>query len=246
MACLLTAFLVPLATSVQAKPVVIQLKWLHQFQSAGFYAALEKGFFAEEGLDVILQERDPSTNIITTVLNGQADYGVADAVLLMHSAYGDPVVVVAAFMQHSAGALMTMADSGLMSPQDLVGKRIATYINDSDGIDILAMLAAQKVSDRGLLRVPWSDRLDRLATRQVDAVSVYTTNEPFVMAERGYKVNLITPRHFGVDLYGDMLFTSRKEVQHNPQRVDAMRRAIIRGWEYALDNKEEIVDLRKV
>ena len=243
MACLLTAFLVPLATSVQAKPVVIQLKWLHQFQSAGFYAALEKGFFAEEGLDVILQERDPSTNIITTVLNGQADYGVADAVLLMHSAYGDPVVVVAAFMQHSAGALMTMADSGLMSPQDLVGKRIATYINDSDGIDILAMLAAQKVSDRGLLRVPWSDRLDRLATRQVDAVSVYTTNEPFVMAERGYKVNLITPRHFGVDLYGDMLFTSRKEVQHNPQRVDAMRRAIIRGWEYALDNKEEIIDL---
>ena len=226
-----------------AKPLVIQLKWLHQFQSAGLYAALEKGYFAEEGLDVILRERDPSKNMVAEVLDGAADYGVADSILLMHYAAGEPVVLVAAFFQHSAGAIMTMGDSGLVSPADLASKRVAFYDNDSDGIDVLAMLAAQKVLERGLIRVPWAERLDRLAARQIDAVAIYLTNEPFTMAERGHRVNLITPRHFGIDLYGDMLFTSQQEAQENPMRVEALRRAVIRGWHYALDHKEEMVDL---
>lgn len=239
----LILLLAPMSTAVQARPLVIQLKWLHQFQSAGFYAALEKGFFADEGLEVELRERNPSQNIVTQVVNREADYGVGDATLLMYHAHGEPIVLVAGLMQQSAGAMMTMSDSGLVSPQDLVGKKVAFYVNDSDGIDVLTMLASQKIQNSDLVRVPWQERLDRLTTRQVDAVAVYTTNEPFTMAERGYKVNLILPRHFGVDLYGDMLFTSSALAQANPAQVEAMRRAVARGWEYALDNKEEIVDL---
>lgn len=239
----LTMVLLLAATGAQARPLVIQLKWLHQFQSAGLYAALEKGYFAEEGLDVVLRERDPSKNMVTEVLEGSADYGVADSILLMHYASGEPVVLVAAFLQHSAGAIMTMGDSGLVAPADLAGRRVAFYDNDSDGIDVLAMLASQKVLEQGLVRVPWAERMQRLESRKIDGVAIYLTNEPFVMAERGHKVNLITPRHFGIDLYGDMLFTSQTEVQQNPERVEAMRRAVIRGWHYALDHKEEIVDL---
>lgn len=62
--------------------------------SAGLYAALEQGYFAEEGIDVVLRERDPAKNIVTEVLEGHADYGVADSILLMHYAAGDPVVLV--------------------------------------------------------------------------------------------------------------------------------------------------------
>ncbi|MFA5597761.1 MAG: transporter substrate-binding domain-containing protein [Pusillimonas sp.] len=237
------ALLFAVVSSAHARPLVIQLKWLHQFQSAGLYAALEKGYFADEGLDVVLRERDPSRNMVTEVLDGAADYGVADSILLMHYASGEPVVLVAAFLQHSAGAIMTMGNSGLVAPADLVGRRVAFYDNDSDGIDVLAMLASQKVLDQGLVRVPWAERMERLASGQIDGVAIYLTNEPFVMAERGHKVNLITPRHFGIDLYGDMLFTSQAEALANPQRVEAMRRAVVRGWHYALDHKEEIVDL---
>lgn len=226
-----------------AQPIVIQLKWLHQFQSAGIYAALEQGYFAEEGLDVVLRERDPAKNIVSEVLDGPADYGVADSILLMHHAAGDPVVLVAAFLQHSAGALMTMTSSGLTAPADLIGKRVAFYDNDSDGIDVLALLAEQRVLNKGLIRVAWDERLRRLAAGEIDAVAVYLTNEPYVMNERGYQVNLISPRHFGIDLYGDMLFTSRAEAEGNPERVEAVRRAVIRGWHYALDHKEEMVEL---
>ena len=171
----LILLLAPMSTAVQARPLVIQLKWLHQFQSAGFYAALEKGFFADEGLEVELRERNPSQNIVTQVVNREADYGVGDATLLMYHAHGEPIVLVAGLMQQSAGAMMTMSDSGLVSPQDLVGKKVAFYVNDSDGIDVLTMLASQKIQNSDLVRVPWQERLDRLTTRQVDAVAVYTT-----------------------------------------------------------------------
>ena len=136
------ALLFAVVSSAHASPLVIQLKWLHQFQSAGLYAALEKGYFSDEGLDVVLRERDPSRNMVAEVLDGAADYGVADSILLMHYASGEPVVLVAAFLQHSAGAIMTMGNSGLVAPADLVGRRVAFYDNDSDGIDVLAMLAS--------------------------------------------------------------------------------------------------------
>ena len=72
----------PLATTANPpdlQPVKIQLKWFHEFQFAGYYAALEKGFYTDEGLDVKLLVRNPSKTTSQSVLDGYADYGVADA-----------------------------------------------------------------------------------------------------------------------------------------------------------------------
>lgn len=223
--------------------VVIQLKWLHQFQFAGLYAALERGYFADEGLRVTLRERDPGRNVVADVLDGRAQYGISDSVLFLHHAQGEPVVIVAAIMQHSANAIMTLADSGLDTPRDLVGRRLAFYENPSDGIDVVAMLADHGVQRSDLVQRGLHERLEALRRSEVDAVSIYVTNEPFVFREMGYAVNLIQPRHYGFDLYGDMLFTSRTEAEAHPERIAAMRRAVLRGWEYALDHKAEMVEL---
>lgn len=225
------------------EPVVIQLKWQHQFQFAGYYAALEQGYFAEEGLNVTLRERDAHRNIVQQVLSGEAQYGVSDSVLLLHHANRDQVVIVAAVMQHSANALLTMATSGLRTPRDLAGRRLAFYDNDSDGLDILALLADQGVLRRGVTRMGWDERISKLISGEVDAISIYVTNEPFLFRELGHSVNIIDPRHYGLNLYGDMLFTSRQEAETHPERVSAIRRAVLRGWNYALDHKTELVDL---
>jgi len=230
-------------TAAADEEVVIQLKWLHQFQFAGFYAALEQGYFAEEGLTVTLRERATERNIIQQVLSGEAQYGVSDSVLFLHHANHEPVVIVAAIMQHSANAIMTMADSGLTTPRDLVGRRLAFYENDSDGVDILALLADQGILREGLIRTGWDERVSQLISGDVDAISIYVTNEPFVFREMGHEVNVIHPRHYGLSLYGDMLFTSQQEASAHPERVAAMRRAVLRGWRYALDHKAEMVEL---
>ena len=224
-------------------PIRLQLKWLHQFQFAGIYAALENGYFADEGLNVSIIERDPRIDTVESVLEGHAEYGIADSILFVHHAQGKPVALVAAIMQHSAGAVMTLASSGLKSPGHLAGRRISFYPNDADGIDVLAMLADHDIPKSQLQRIRASERIKQLISGEVDAVTVYLTNEPFLIRDMGYDINIIHPRHYGFDLYGDMLFTTRTEARDHPERVAAMRRAVLRGWNYALDNKEELVDL---
>lgn len=223
--------------------VVIQLKWLHQFQFAGYYAALEQGYFAEEGLKVTLRERGPAHTAVREVLDGNAKYGVSDSVLLLHHARGDPVVIVAAIMQHSANAIITMADSRLEQPRDLAGRRVALHENDADGIDILALLAEQGIPQGAFTRRSWDARVGGLISGDVDAISIYVTNEPFVLQELGHELNIISPRHYGFDFYGDMLFTTQDEAEQRPERVAAIRRAVLRGWTYALDHKSEMVEL---
>ena len=91
-------FVIPLTTS--AETVSLQLKWSHQFQFAGYYAAIEKGFYREEGLDVILREGLPATNLINEVTGGNADFGVDNTSLLIERDRGKSVVVLAAIFQH--------------------------------------------------------------------------------------------------------------------------------------------------
>ena len=231
-------------SGVQAdEEITLQLKWLHQFQFAGYYAALEQGYFAEEGLQVRLQERDMSRNNILQVLEGEAEYGVADSILLFHRDAGQGLKLIAPIFQHSPNVLMTLRSSGIQSPRDLIGRRLAFYDNNSEGISILAMLANQGVLEEGLLRQPWDERMEKLKSGAVDAIAAYSTNEPFQFREQGYPVHIIDPKHYGMDFYGDILFTNAREARENPERVEAMKRAVIRGWHYALDNKEEMVDL---
>jgi polar amino acid transport system substrate-binding protein len=225
----------PALAELDDEVVVIQLKWLHQFQFAGYYAALERGYFADEGLRVELRERRPGLDPVEQVLQGKAHYGVTDSVLLKHHVRGAPVVIVAAIMQHSANALLTLEGAGLLMPHDLMDRSIGVPDNGVDAIDLQAMLAEGGITPRRQHRLGWDERIRALLAREIDAIAVYATNEPFVLREMGFGVELISPRHFGVDVYGDMLFTSQDEATRSPERVAAMRRAVLRGWTYALD-----------
>lgn len=238
--CLLLFFMVSSPVFALDK-VVLQLKWLHQFQFAGYYAALEQGYFAEEGLDVELRERNTELSNIDQVLTGEADYGVTDSIVLLHHVQRSGIVLVAPIFQHSPNVLLSLRSSNINRPRDLIGRRLAFYDNNTDGISLLALLADQGVLEEGLIRDKLDNRIIRLINGDVDAIASYSTNEPYLLKEMGYEFNIIDPKHYGLDFYGDMFFTSATEAKNNPQRVAAMRRAVLKGWEYALDNKEELV-----
>jgi len=106
------------------EPVILQLKYLHAFQFAGYYAAREKGFYKAEGLDVNIIERDIKKSHIQTVLDGRAQYGVADAGLLLNRAQGDPVVLLNQIFQHSPLVFLTLKSSGIISPDKFIGKKV--------------------------------------------------------------------------------------------------------------------------
>ena len=222
--------------------ITLQLKWFHQFQFAGYYAAKEKGFYDDVGLDVEIKQRDIKFNNIQQVIDGEAQYGVADSVLLLFKAKKEPVVIVSPILQHSPSVLMALKNSGINSPYDLNNKNIIFYPNDTDGFAILAMLKKLNITPN-LIRKREKNDYVKLMKKEVDLAPAYLTNEPFYFKEKNLDINIINPRHYGFDLYGDMLFTNEDEVKNNPKRVQKFKDATLKGWKYALENKEEIIQL---
>ncbi|MCP5351881.1 MAG: transporter substrate-binding domain-containing protein [Chromatiales bacterium] len=223
--------------------VTLELKWRHAFQFAGYYAAIDQGYFADEGLNVTLRERGPDSTALQDVLDGRADYGVADSGLVLSALKGEPVVLVAQIFQHSPLVLATTHASGLRSPHALRGKRITLDPAGFGDASVLAMLLDTLGDEAAFQRVPHTFRSDDLIEGFTDAMSVYQTDQPFYFAQRGFDINIIDPRDYGIDFYGDNLFTSQQELSRHPGRVERMRRATLKGWQYALAHPAELIDL---
>ncbi|MBT7768693.1 MAG: ABC transporter substrate-binding protein, partial [Rhodospirillales bacterium] len=166
--------LCPLAGQAQElEKVKIQLKWFHQFQFAGYYAAKEKGFYREEGLDVEIVERDPKKDNIEEVISGNAEYGVADSGLLLSRLQGKPVVMLSQIFQHSPLVFLTLRSSGLRTPFDLLGK---TLMVDSAGNGDAPVKAMILKALGNLNKVKWKQhnyQFGELVDGKVDAMFAY-------------------------------------------------------------------------
>ncbi|MCP4701987.1 MAG: transporter substrate-binding domain-containing protein [Gammaproteobacteria bacterium] len=224
--------------------VTLQLKWLHQFQFAGYYAAKARGFYRKEGLEVTIRERIPAINNIRQVIEGEAEYGIADSMLLLYRMRGEPVVLLAPIFQHSPLIYITLRDSGIESPYQIKGKRVMVYPNDTDGLPLIAMLNELGISRDSFTAITKAmGRPDALEKGVVDVYPGYLANEPYYFHEKNIPINIIEPKNYGADFYGDVLFTSETELKNHPRRVRRFREASLKGWRYALEHSEDIIDL---
>ena len=242
-ACLLLLFL-PLQVYAKLEKVTIQLKWHHSFQFAGYYAAIEKGFYREEGLKVKLKEIDFSKDNVEQVVNGDSEYGVSDSTLLLYHLNGKPVVLLKQFFQHSPLVFLSRRDSGIISPYEMVGKSVA-FNNSNKGDAALNTLLLNTLGDLSKIRKINYDSgyFQQFVDGKIDVIFAYTTSEPFLLKEQGVEVNIINPQNYGIDFYGDNFFTSQQELSQHPGRVARMVKATVKGWQYALAHPDEIIEL---
>ncbi|QGZ39794.1 PAS domain S-box-containing protein [Pseudoduganella flava] len=219
--------------------VAVQLKWQHQFQFAGYYAAQDKGYYRDAGLEVTLIEAQPGLDPVQAVLSGRAQYGTGNSSLLLHRAAGKPVVVLASIFQHSAAALFVRrpADG---KPFQWPGARVMLAPGNEE---LHAYLLRQGVKLADLKLLPHSHRIADFVEGNADAVSGYVTVLPYSLDRLGMHYDVLSPRSAGIDFYGDNLFTTEREVREHPERARAMRAATLRGWRYAMTHPDEIVDL---
>ncbi|MDO8826298.1 ABC transporter substrate-binding protein [Methylophaga sp.] len=220
-------------------PVSIKLHWQHQFQFAGIYAALEKGFYQEAGLAVnILNGQKAPFN---EVENGDVDFGISGAGLVVERLKGRPFVALAAIFQSSPYTWLVQADSDINHPNDFIGK---TVTRQSYADDLSAMLLRFNIHPYQLNIVdPTPDDIDNLIAGKVDALTAYISNEPFWMREKGVNYRTLSPHEFNINFYSDIIFTSEQYLKRQPQIVDAFRDATIRGWQYALEQPHEMIEV---
>jgi diguanylate cyclase (GGDEF)-like protein/PAS domain S-box-containing protein len=244
--------LASLAAAMACRPaqaqekVVLQLKHSHQFQFAGYYAALEQGYYREAGLDVQILEGKDGNEPERNVLAGKVQYGVGASNLLLARLAGKPLVVLGVVFQHSPYALVMAQGSAAPDVHRIAGKRvmIGRLTDDLRQADeMLAYLRKEGIAPSSLQRLEHSFNVDDLISGKVDAMSIYVTNEPDLLDRAGFPYDIYTPRNAGIDFYGDNLFTSEQEIRDHPERVKAFRAASMRGWQYAMTHHEEVADL---
>lgn len=172
------------ATTADNMPetVVLQLKWMHQFQFAGYYAALEKGFYREAGLDVVLKEARPGMDITGELLVGRADYLVNNPSALLARAEGKPLVALAAIFQHSPLVMISRKDAQIMTPTDLIGRR-TMFIRETES-ELVAMCADEGVKLEQIDTLPHSWDINDLIDGTADAMSAYLTDAPFLLQKK--------------------------------------------------------------
>ena len=225
----------------ELESVSLQLKWTHQFQFAGYYAAKLKGFYEAEGLDVTIKPRDLYENNIEQVINGKSEYGISDSMLMLYQAKGAPVKIVAPIFQHSPQVFISLKSSGVNSLFDFEGRTISFYKKDTDGFPLLAALHQNNIKF-DLSRFEVKAGPETLENGSTKIYPAYLSNEPYYFYQKQIPINIIHPMHYGVDLYGDLIFTHANEVKNHPDRVKRFKRASIKGWQYALKNKTEIAN----
>jgi class 3 adenylate cyclase/ABC-type nitrate/sulfonate/bicarbonate transport system substrate-binding protein len=236
-ACLV---LVSSPPAVALDQVSLQLKWKHQFQFAGYYQALEQGFYRDAGLNVTIREGGPDIDVSEAVAGGRSDFGVCGASVLREWAMGRRLVVLAAIFQRSPAVILVARRADISSVSDLRGRTLM----DTPGSDeIAAMLKREGVDYQSMLRVPHEGNPRDLLAGRADAMVAYSTSEPFVLEQLGAAYRTFAPAAYGIDSYGDNLCTSEAEVKAQPDRVAAFTAASLKGWAHALANKEATVDL---
>ena len=225
----------------ETSTIRLQLKWHHQFQFAGYYAAQQKGFFKEAGLNVELLEGSSQRPPVDAVLEGTADFGVTGSDIINFHIDKKPVVVISAIFQHSPYVFLTLANKKINSATDLAGKKIMAS-TDQGWLLLRALFIREGIPISKITMVEHSWNLQDLINGKVDAITAYSTVEPNLFRKLGYEVAMIRPIDYGIDFYGDVLFTTRAIANKNPAKVEKFNQACLKGWEYALSHPSEIAD----
>lgn len=216
-------YLLPLMLWLFAAPVfaldkvTLQLKWVHQFQFAGYYMALEKGFYRDAGLDVQLRPNGYQGSFVSpvdAVLTGDANYGISNSGLIRDYAEGKPIVALAAILQHSAVTWLVLERPDIRNLHDLVGKRLMTVFPLSESIELLAPFESEGIRQEQLNLVPTGFDLRPLIKGEIDAYDAYVTNEPFQLEQLGIRYQLIDPRTYGIDFYPRFRSQFRNKLLH--------------------------------
>jgi NitT/TauT family transport system substrate-binding protein len=229
-------------TAATLDKVTLRLKWLHQAQFAGFYTADQKGFYEKNGIDVTINPGGIDFPAIQMVSGGSEQFGVtgADQIIVAREK-GVPIVALAVIYRETPFVLFSLNESGIAEPKDFIDKNVGVKLGGNEELTYRAMMKGANVDTSLVKEVPVKFDISPLLSGQVDVWPGYAINEPITAEEKGYSVNLIWPKDYGVEMYADTLFTTEDMINNNPDLVKRFVNATLQGWNYAYNSTDEAV-----
>ncbi len=227
-------------------PITLPAGYIPNVQFAPLYVAIEKGFYAEQGLDVTIDYNMETDNVALLGV-GELDFAIASGEqVLLGQGQDLPVVYVLAWYQDYPVGVTSLAEDGITQPADLVGKKIGIPgLYGASYIGFRALLEANDLqeSDMTLDSIGYTTA-EALANGQEDAVVIYVANEPVQLEAQGYTLNTLRVSDY-TDLIGNGLITSQKVIEEKPDLVRAMVSATWEGIRYTSEHPDEAFDICK-
>jgi len=224
--------------------VTVQLKWIHQAQYAGFYAAEAQGFYEEEGIDVTFIPGGIGIDIFAGVADGSIEFAVvgADSIIDMRS-QGMPIKAIATTYRINPFVLVAFGDSGIASPYDFPGHVVAVTPGYSEA-QFGAMLANVGVDPASFAVVPYQYDDEPFLRGDVDVQVSFAAGSLLPLREKigDRTLNIIWPDDYGVHFYSDTIIVSEGLIADDPQLVLRFLRATLRGHQFAIANLEAAID----
>jgi NitT/TauT family transport system substrate-binding protein len=235
------------ASGAQLTPVAVRMGW--KFAQGGHYApyflAKDKGFYADEGLDVSIAEGNGSGSTTTAIANGTDKIGVGIDAGTMASAVGQgaPVKMIAGIIKRSQIAVLSLDKNNIKKPADLVGKRVGIPPGSSQAQIWPAFLKANNLDPKSItqINIDANAMAASLLQGQIDAyLSLAFAQVPIIEAQ-GAKASEILFADNGANTLSEGIIASDTTIKNDADLLKRFLRATLKGYAYSMDHPDEAI-----
>ncbi|HEV7339990.1 MAG TPA: ABC transporter substrate-binding protein [Bosea sp. (in: a-proteobacteria)] len=227
------------------KPMKITLNFLAAAPNAGFMMAKQMGLYEKAGINLTIEEGKGSGTTAQMVATGQSDVGFADAPAAMQlRTKGAPVKIVAPVLQTNGFAIISLEESGIASPKDLIGKKLAVQPGTAQTILLDAILASNQIdkSKVDVINIDPGAFVGALLEKKVDAILGGADFHSIQIRERGFKVRDMFYRDVGVPTVGLSIIARDDRIKADADLYKKFIEASLQGWDAARKNPDAAAD----
>lgn len=227
--------------------ISLRLVWEYQSQFVGYIAAKEKGFYENEGLDVVINEGHAEGNLVSLVAAGVDTFGVSQLEdIIMNVDNGREVRAIAQIFQHNNQIILAKKSSGIVRLADFKNKTYSTWSGAND-LMLRILLLKEKINTPNIKILPFQYwNVEDFLSDTAQLIKVMKYNEYHRILQRGIDpidLNIFSFGDYGLDIPEDVIYTSKMMIEKRPDLCIKFVRATLRGWDYALSHKGEMLNI---
>ena len=219
-----------MAQTPSPSKAALQLSWLHSSQFAGSYIALNRGWWAESGLDVSLLPGGPNAPVEPPVIAGTALVGISAADYTAAAVeQGAPFRILGVAMQKNPFVIASLPANAVNAPSDLVGKKLGMSLSNTPVLQALCTLNGVDINDIQI--VPTQYSAQPLLTGEVDCLLCWETDLPVAMAMEGIEAVTMLLADHGYALHSQTYIATEDSLANRRAELVALMRGEVRGWD---------------
>lgn len=213
-----------------ATPLTMQAAWINDAEFCGYFAAIDNGYYTDEGLDLTYLSGGPDVIPESSIIAGKADLALTtpDTTVKAIVDQGAPFKIIGAQYQKNPIGIVSLKSNPIETPADLVGKTLA--VPPVNVISVEAMLKMNDIDPKEVNIVPYAYDPTPLIKGEIDASLDFTTNVPYTIGQQGAEATSFLLYDFGYTIYNDTVVVTEEVLASKRAELVSWLRASRKGW----------------